>query len=108
MSRQSQYFAGFPVQDVCSTEECFLLIGLVMSPLSRLIVLETSYRNPSLVHMSQDGSKTWRFTYTPLVNAVPGSKCRFIGIYETSLIVSDLGMYVCSDAQTQSLGALII
>ena len=65
--------------------------GLVMSPDNLLIVLETCYRRTELVHMTQDGVKKGSFLYSPLLEAQPGSNCRFMGIHENTLIVSDLG-----------------
>ena len=65
--------------------------GLVMGPDKQLIVLDTSYRHPFLVHLSQDGTQVEDFVYGPLRYAPPGSKFRFMGIYNKLLIVSDLG-----------------
>ena len=72
--------------------DCFFVAtGLVMGPDKQLIVLDTSYRHPFLVHLSQDGTQVEDFVYGPLRYAPPGSKFRFMGIYNKLLIVSDLG-----------------
>ena len=72
----------------------FFISGLVMTPGKCLMVLDTDRRKPSLVHVSQDGQKVWRFPYTPLMNAPQGSKCRFMASSDNNVIVSDLGKYV--------------
>ncbi|XP_053407641.1 uncharacterized protein LOC123547410 [Mercenaria mercenaria] len=66
--------------------------GLVLTPAKCLLVLETDRRHPALVHVSQDGSQVWRFPYTPLLKAPPGSKCRFMAVSENNVVVSDLGL----------------
>ena len=68
------------------------LTGLVMTPGKFLLVLETCRRQPALVHVSQDGQHVFRFPYTPLINAPPGSKCRFMAVSENNVLVSDLGL----------------
>ncbi|XP_060592289.1 uncharacterized protein LOC132747003 isoform X2 [Ruditapes philippinarum] len=66
--------------------------GLVLTPAKCLLVLETDRRHPALVHVSQDGGHIWRFPYLPLINAPPGSKCRFMAVSENHVLVSDLGL----------------
>ncbi|XP_052771225.1 uncharacterized protein LOC128210920 [Mya arenaria] len=71
--------------------------GLVLAPNGRLVVLETVLSSPCLVHVSQDGKNTWRFQFSPLIHPVVdlrSSKCRFLGISENHVIVSDLGASV--------------
>ena len=55
------------------------------------MVLDTNYRSPCLIHMSQDGSNVKKYPYAPLHGASSGSKCRFMAISGESVIVSDLG-----------------
>ena len=62
-----------------------------MTPDRHLLVLETHSSYPSLVYVTQDGMDVRDYLYVPLVNAHPLSKCRFLGISDNNVIVSDLG-----------------
>jgi len=78
--------------------------GLALASSGKLVVLDTALRSPCLVHLSQCGREVVRHAFSPLVNPVVDlqfSKCRFLGISENNVIVSDLGknffLFICSN-----------
>lgn len=69
-------------------------LGLAMSPKKHLMVLETDSKNPSLVHMSQNGQWIGQYVYQPLSKSPAGTKIRFMAVFENILLVSDLGKLI--------------
>lgn len=68
-----------------------LFSGLCLTKDGNLLTLDVDKRNPKIVIFSQKGELMNFFPYSPLQGRVPQSKCRFLGVNQNNLVVSDLG-----------------
>ncbi|XP_052099003.1 uncharacterized protein LOC127733727 [Mytilus californianus] len=67
--------------------------GLSMTPDKNLLTLDVDKRNPRIVIFSQEGELVNSFPYTPLQGRIPQTRCRFLDVGKSTLVVSDLGRH---------------
>lgn len=62
-----------------------------MTPDKNLLTLDVDKRNPKIVIFSQKGELVNSFPYEPLQGRIPQTRCRFLDVGQSTLVVSDLG-----------------